>query len=88
MAHPRRTLAARLPDLFHAPPLRPSDGAVDREDYRRDDAVGLMQIDLARRLAYGTALTRGERAERFLSVAAGYTALLAGYAGAALLVLR
>lgn len=52
-----------------------------------------MQADLAHRLACGLAASAAapspaERVVRFLSVAGGYAALLAGYVGIALLILR
>jgi hypothetical protein len=53
--------------------------------------VGQIQADLVRRLACETTITPvtpGERLVRRVSVAGGWLALLAGYAGAAFLLLR
>ena len=50
--------------------------------------VGLMQAEIAYQLARAQTAASSERIVRFLSVAGGYAALAAGYAGAVLLILR
>ena len=50
--------------------------------------IGSMQADIAHRLAGMPPGASSERIVRFLSVAGGYAALAAGYAGSALLILR
>lgn len=50
--------------------------------------IGSIQANIAHRLAEVPTAASGERIVRFLSVAGGYAALAAGYAGAALLILR
>lgn len=90
MTMPRRSDAAAsgIGDAVPVPLPRPQ-----QPGYVPGGPVGSMQEDLSRRLAGEWTeplehLGREERVVRFLSVAAGYVALAAGYAVAALLVLR
>ena len=85
MALPERTTPhARAPLPWSA-----SDAS-----YQPGGHVGQMQADLAQRLAHQelvrepVGVSPGERLIRFMSVSGGYLALLAGYAGVALLLLR
>ena len=77
--------------VIPASPRSPDTAAAD--DNTRGGPVGHMQADLARRLGQGVVgvPVNGsfeERAVRFMSVAGGYGALAAGYAGVVFLILR
>lgn len=86
-----------LPERNEVPlsrqPLQPSATARDG-GYVPGGQVGQLQVDLAARLAQQGSVTTpedvapGERLVRFISVAGGYAALLAGYAVVALLIFR
>ena len=79
--------------LVPAPAPAPALGASSSPTgYRPGGPVGQIQADLAHRLAPPglvlPAVSAGERAVRLVSRAGGYLMLLAGYAGAAVLILR
>lgn len=97
MALAQRTDAVHPPIPAAPPPedraASPWGEATGDHGYRPGGQVGQMQADLAHRLACGLAASAAapspaERVVRFLSVAGGYAALLAGYVGIALLILR
>ena len=85
----------RKDDEWSSGPTDPSQSRAEpaRGDYRPGGIVGEMQANLAHRLALTEAIAAlpqspGERTVRFLSIAGGYAALLAGYVGVTLLLLR
>ena len=88
--------AKRRDDAWSATPASPPPAwaeAASDQDCRPGGKVGQMQADLAHRLAWNTEAVAmpappGERVARFLSITGGYAALLAGYVGAAFLVVR
>lgn len=94
MALPRRTDPASTAALHQSPPLADaSRPGTDAYGFQPGGQVGQMHADLAARLARGFADTAptpapGERFVRLASVAGGYAALAAAYAGIAFLFLR
>lgn len=93
MAQSQRSHAVRVCDPLDARISRSRDSTAEDDKDRSGGELGQVQAHLVHLSMFGAVgqnavALPGERLTRYLSVSAGYMALLAGYAGAALLLLR